>query len=270
MQILIVILRIVLFPLVCIEVGIRLIFALLKARKYSINPENYPADSRYKTVYILVSRYLFLKGIRIHEKDWENVPKKPVLFVGNHKSNLDALILIQILNKHKEYPLITFVAKKELLSKKIGKILSLIDCVFVDRQNLRQMVESLELQEKQLRTNNVSLGIFPEGTRVPGDTLGEFKGGAIKIAYRTFSPIVPVAIYGTEGKRDKGLASNGKPFNKVLGKDVYVKFLKPLQPINTMNIDSNQTANNIRKQLQITYDQLKTLHENRKNKKKNN
>ncbi|WP_052663390.1 lysophospholipid acyltransferase family protein [[Mycoplasma] testudinis] len=273
MQFLLRFLQILSYPFLAVEFIFRFLSALNKSRKYVKNPDNYPADSRFKSVYILASRIRYFKGIKIIEKGIENIPKKkPVLFVANHKSNLDAIVLLNVINHHKEIEsLVTFVAKKELLKKSVGKILRLIDCVFIDREMSRKAIEeavaALEAQKNHIRSN-VSLGIFSEGTRVPGDKLGEFKGASIKVAYKTFSQIIPAAIYGTEGKMDHSLASNGKPFNKIKGRKVYIEFLKPVMPINIMNIESNKLVANIRNDIQSAYLRLKKEHETPKSKKK--
>lgn len=39
--------------------------------------------------------------------------------------------------------------------------------------------------------------IFPEGTRSKTGEIGEFKGGAFKVAQKTGAPIIPVALDGT-------------------------------------------------------------------------
>lgn len=252
------------FPFVGIEFLFRYVSALNKSRNYVNDPEKYLAESRYKTVYILVSRIFYFKGIKIVDIGFENVPKKPVLFVMNHKSNIDPLLLIQILNHYKEYPLVTFVAKEELLQKKIGKILRLIDVVFIKRDNIRQMSEALESQEKIIRSN-ISLGIYPEGTRIPGNIFGEFKGGALKVAYRTFVPIVPVLICNSEGKMEHNKKDLTKKFKKSKGYKIYVKFFKPLQPISFINMQSNMLANNIRDNLLKEFNDFKI--NNEKNKK---
>ena len=45
--------------------------------------------------------------------------------------------------------------------------------------------------------NGYSAIIFPEGTRSKTGEVGEFKGGAFKVAQKTGAPIVPVALDGT-------------------------------------------------------------------------
>jgi 1-acyl-sn-glycerol-3-phosphate acyltransferase len=52
-----------------------------------------------------------------------------------------------------------------------------------------------------------SMFIFPEGTRHPEGSLGEFKGGSLKMAQKADAPIVPVAISGSSAifEANKGL-----------------------------------------------------------------
>ena len=50
-----------------------------------------------------------------------------------------------------------------------------------------------------------SLIVCPEGTRSKSDTMGEFKGGSMRMALKAKTPIIPVAIDGSyksfEGNR---------------------------------------------------------------------
>ncbi len=232
----------------------RYLSALSKSRQYAANPERFTPDERFRIVYLLASRIMYFKGVKIVEENWDAVPKKPVLFAINHKSNLDPLVMIQILNNHKDHPLVTFVAKKELQKKNFGKILRLIDVVFIDRGDIRQMAASIDDQDRLLRAG-VSLAVFPEGTRVSGDALGEFKAGALKVAYRAFAPIVPVAVWNTQNRMDrnkrKRLALRPK------GHKVYVRFLPAIQPIAFINVQSNTLAENVRQKISAAYAELK-------------
>ena len=245
------------FPFVGIELLFRYLFALSKSKKYVESPEKFSIDDRFRTVYLLVSRILYFKGVKIIEQGWEHVPKRPVVFLLNHKSNIDPLILIQVLNNHKDYPLVSFVAKKELLDKFFGKILRLIDVVFIDRNDIRQIAASLGDQEKLIR-NNISVGIFPEGTRTITHDIKEFKGGALKVAYRTFVPIVPVVLWNTQQRMDKNKKNN---FSKYKGHKVFIRFLPPLMPINFMNIDSNNVSKNIKENIEKNYLEINKMFE---------
>jgi 1-acyl-sn-glycerol-3-phosphate acyltransferase len=52
-------------------------------------------------------------------------------------------------------------------------------------------------QMTEVVSNGYSAVIFPEGTRSKTGEVGEFKGGAFKIAQKTGVPVVPVALDGT-------------------------------------------------------------------------
>ena len=68
--------------------------------------------------------------------------------------------------------------------------------------------------------NGRSIVIFPEGTRSKNGELGEFKGGAMKIAMETGAKVVPVLLEGTRERfEETGNITSGT---------VYVKFLDPI------------------------------------------
>ena len=62
------------------------------------------------------------------------------------------------------------------------------------RQSLRCLAEATE----RVKSGH-SVVIFPEGTRYKGPEggMGEFKGGAFRIATRAGAPLVPVAVCGS-------------------------------------------------------------------------
>ena len=68
---------------------------------------------------------------------------------------------------------------------------------------------------------DISIVIFPEGTRSKTGELGEFKGGAMKIAMETGAKVVPVLLEGTRER----LEATG---NVTAGK-VFVTFLDPIE-----------------------------------------
>lgn len=90
-----------------------------------------------------------------------------------------------------------FIAKKE--AKKIPFVPTWMDylgCVFIDRENPREAVKALNEAADKIKSG-YSIIIFPEGTRSKSDNMGQFKGGAFKIAEKTRVPIVPVLLDGT-------------------------------------------------------------------------
>ena len=140
-----------------------------------------------------------IAGIKLEISGQENIPDdEAVLFVSNHRSIFDIVILYGYLGKKKK--LTGFVAKKETKNLPvIGWWMRLLHCKFLDRKDLRQgmqvILECIEDVKK-----GISIVIYPEGTRGKGSDekeMAPFKEGSLKIAVKSGSKVVPVAMSNT-------------------------------------------------------------------------
>ncbi len=130
-----------------------------------------------------------LAGVRLDVTGAEYLAARPAVFLFNHQSQLDVLILAKLLRGG-----FTGVAKKELASTPgFGLVFRLADVAFVDRGNTEQAREALEPAVRKLRSG-ISLVIAPEGTRSATPALGAFKKGAFHVAMQAGVPIVPIVI----------------------------------------------------------------------------
>ncbi|HEY3732400.1 MAG TPA: HAD-IB family hydrolase [Streptosporangiaceae bacterium] len=130
-----------------------------------------------------------LAGVRLDVRGEEHLAARPAVFLFNHQSQLDVLILAKLLRGG-----FTGVAKKELASTPgIGLAFRLADVAFVDRGNPAQARKALEPAVRKLR-EGISLVIAPEGTRSATPALGPFKKGAFHVALQAGVPIVPIVI----------------------------------------------------------------------------
>src|SRR5215469_15368986 len=119
----------------------------------------------------------------------EHLAVRPAVFLFNHQSQLDVLILAKLLRGG-----FTGVAKKELAnSPGFGLMFRLADVAFVDRQDSAQARKALQPAVQKLR-DGISLVIAPEGTRSATPALGPFKKGAFHVAMQAGVPIVPIVI----------------------------------------------------------------------------
>lgn len=132
-------------------------------------------------------------GSKVCVKGLENVPNNgPVLFVSNHQGNFDIPILMGYIDKPKG-----FIAKIELSKLPlVSTWMKLIQCVFMDRKDLRQSLKAID-QGIEILKSGQSMVIFPEGTRSKGGPMGEFKKGSLRLAQKTNVPVVPIAISGS-------------------------------------------------------------------------
>lgn len=136
---------------------------------------------------------LNLAGAKVSVKGAEHVPASgSVLFVCNHQGYFDIPVLLGYVEKP-----MAFIAKVE--AKKIPFInswMTMMKCVFMKRESLRQSLEAIQEGSRVLKTGR-SLVIFPEGTRSKSGELGSFKPGSLKLALKAQVPIVPITINGT-------------------------------------------------------------------------
>lgn len=133
-------------------------------------------------------------GVRVRVEGIENVTLEgPQIFTANHVSWFDVWALAAMIPKRNR-----FVAKKELEKIPLfGTAWKAAGHISVDRGDRASAISSLQEAGKRLHRDNISVVIYPEGTRSRTGELGEFKKGAFMLALHTGVDIVPVAVLGT-------------------------------------------------------------------------
>ena len=121
-------------------------------------------------------------------KKTKNIPKGRAIFICNHKSNIDPIILI-LSTWRKQF----FLAKKELFKNKFLKlVMKIANAIPIDRG--KTDLSAIKKGINVLNKGNV-LTIFPEGTRNKTESeLSEVKAGAALFAIKTKTPIIPIWI----------------------------------------------------------------------------
>ena len=137
-------------------------------------------------------RLIRLAGMKVTVRGAENLPGQAAVFIANHQGNFDIPLMLSCLDRTHG-----LLAKQELARIPILRLwMRLLHCLFVDRSSPRAGVESIAKGAELLREGR-SLIIFPEGTRSRSAELGEFRGGAFRIAGKSKAPVVPVTIDGS-------------------------------------------------------------------------
>ena len=117
---------------------------------------------------------------------------EPAVFVANHASYVDSLILTALLP-----PGAHFAAKRELASIPVaGWLLGRFGTRFVERFDAREAVEGARALADAARAGE-SLAIFAEGTFTREAGLRGFHMGAFVAAAQSGRPVVPVTLLGT-------------------------------------------------------------------------
>ncbi len=116
-------------------------------------------------------------------------PKKPIVYISNHVSNLDSLIIGSQLFLN-DYPYPIFAAGENLFTNKISSYLLKSCGAFKLKRNIRTSdKEYMNLIGAYLRSNleeQIPLMIFPEGTRSRDGKIGEFKRGLISLTLNSY------------------------------------------------------------------------------------
>ncbi|MBP5783156.1 1-acyl-sn-glycerol-3-phosphate acyltransferase [bacterium] len=118
----------------------------------------------------------------------------------------------------------------------------------MDRKDLRSINKVIDECANVFKEDH-SLLVFPEGTRTSGNELGKFGSAILEVAYKTFVPIVPVCIFGTDGflAKDK----NEKPKYHI--GEIVIDALEPIRSSEYMNWSRQYLADVLRDRIQQRY-----------------
>ncbi len=184
-----------------------IIFSLFISRK----KEYKKLSPFYSKLFNFYYKYLCsLAGVKVKISGLEKfkaIENQRFLLVSNHRSKFDNMIECIIFGKRH----ISFISKKENFKLPfIGRYMKRNLYLSLDRGNLAQNFEEILKSMNFISSDLCSIGVFPEGTRSKDLTLLEFKPGCFKIATKTKSPIVVVALSGTENIHKKWWTRNVK------------------------------------------------------------
>ncbi len=150
-----------------------------------------PAVGRLQAVARLLGGSALRWWLDLRVEGAEHVPEHgPAIVAMNHESALDIPVVVAACPRP-----ITFMAKRELFKGPFTSwALERLGGFRVARE--RYDLRAVRLALGVLRRGQV-LGMYPEGTRAPGELL-PFLPGSAWLALRTGAPLVPTAILGTE------------------------------------------------------------------------
>lgn len=130
--------------------------------------------------------------------------KKSYMFVGNHTSMTDIMLMLVAVRN----PFV-FVGKKELAKIPLFGFFYKRTCILVDRSSAKSRQAVFLRAQRRLR-QGLSICIFPEGG-VPEETviLDDFKDGAFRLAINHKIPVVPITFYDNKKRFSYTFFSGG-------------------------------------------------------------
>jgi len=138
-------------------------------------------------------------GIRVRIEGLENIPPGPCVFVANHASNVDPMVLIPFIPRR-----VGILVKQELFRVPVfGTAMRVAQFIPVDRGDKESTGAAVTTAVENLR-KGFSYVIFSEGTRSPDGRMRPFKRGAFTMAIEAGVFVVPVSIAGAHKLMGKG------------------------------------------------------------------
>lgn len=158
----------------------------------------YEKDSKFYRILINIAAALGCWGgrLRLHITGKEQLSTdRRILYVGNHVSNFDPVIMLHAFPKAK----LAYISK--ISNFKIpwfGRYIRRCCFMDIDRENPRNAIVTINRAAELLKNQEVSIGVYPEGTRSKTAELLPFHNGVFKIAQKANVDIAVVSLIGTE------------------------------------------------------------------------
>lgn len=147
-------------------------------------------------------------GIKVEVEGEEHLllGRRPVVIMMNHQSMLDVLIVGRLMPKQT-----TIMAKESLRYTPLGPFMTLAGAIFVDRANNKRAVQSLVAAGDKMKARQMSLWMFPEGTRTlkPEPDMLPLKKGGFHLALQAEAAIIPVIAENYWWIYHKGIFGTG-------------------------------------------------------------
>jgi len=164
-----------------------------------VNPKKeYKKDSRlYRFLLNAASGIgLWVMRVKVHVNGREKLPKgQKLLFVGNHRSNFDPIITWYMFRDWN----ISFISKASNFKIPIfGRLIRRCCFMAIDRESPRKAINTINSASELLKQEEVSIGVYPEGTRSKSGELLPFHNGVLRIAQKADADIAVLTISGTE------------------------------------------------------------------------
>ncbi|OOH90673.1 1-acyl-sn-glycerol-3-phosphate acyltransferase [Pasteurellaceae bacterium 15-036681] len=145
-----------------------------------------------------------LLGIKLIKRNQHGF-NKPAIYIGNHQNNYDMVTISSMVTERT-----VSVGKRSLIwIPFFGLVYWATGNVFIHREKRSSAISTMNKVGEIIRDRQISIWMFPEGTRSRGRGLLPFKTGAFHTAIAAGVPIIPVVCSNTHDKIDLNRKNNG-------------------------------------------------------------
>ena len=222
------------------------IVAIVRLITWPIDRGAYAAGYAFRKVVIPLSKLNPLWTFRTSGELPDDM-RRPYVVVANHESFVDIVLISHLPTEMK------WLSKIEIMKIPfMGWMMRLARDVPLIRENRNSAIEAMQECAQRL-SSNVSVMIFPEGTRSKTDDLNKFKPGAFKLAIEGGYPILPMAVHGT---RDC-LQPNDWRMGRATAE---VRVLAPIETAGLTRDDLPALRDRVREMISASRDELRAEH----------
>ena len=170
-----------------IQAFFTVVFAVLGLMTYPFSPHvRYAVISRWAKTMIWFAKHIC--GVHYRVEGIERLPDVPCLVLAKHQSAWETLFFQVLL------PPQVWVLKQELLKIPFfGWGLAMTSPIAIDRNAGRKALKQMVEQGKDRLAMGFWIVMFPEGTRVPPGTRGQYHVGGAFLATQLGAKVVPIA-----------------------------------------------------------------------------
>jgi len=205
------------------------LYFIINFAKIVLRTRREARDGRYDYPEWIYSSHEILRllekiGGRFDIEGMQNIYRvpEPVIFLSNHMSTLETMIFPGIIAPHRK---VTFVVKESLVKNYFFRdVMRSREPIVVGRRDPRKDFETVMNQGPGLIEKGISIVIFPQSTRKKEFIPSEFNTLGVKLAKKTNTHVVPVAIKTDFWGNGKIIKEFGKFDHR---KTIHIKFGEP-------------------------------------------
>lgn len=154
-----------------------------------------------------------LIGLKLIQRGLDRAPTPAnSVYISNHQSVYDFVTAPGMLR-----PRTVSLGKKDLLwIPFFGQLYWITGNILINRENKSQARDTIKQVAEAIHQRDLSVWVYPEGTRSKGRGLLPFKTGAFRMAIEAGVPITPMCVSTTHNKIDLNRRDNGVVISEML------------------------------------------------------
>ncbi|MEZ8465563.1 1-acylglycerol-3-phosphate O-acyltransferase [Vibrio splendidus] len=152
-------------------------------------------------------------GVKLVQRGLDNAPtSEKSVYISNHQSILDFVTDPGMLR-----PRTVSLGKRDLLYVPFfGLLYWITGNIMINREDKSKARDTIKQVAEAIHQRDLSVWVYPEGTRSKGRGLLPFKTGAFRMAIEAGVPITPMCTSTTHNKIDLNRVNNGVVITEML------------------------------------------------------